>query len=568
MKDCNSIIDYLNSMNNAGANSVNALAESQVTSEYYAQIYIKSTIGEKIVEQLNEEKCAYIITGHAGDGKTSVLVQILKEMRLLADKEKLVEERQYSDLYYVKDMSEITKPNRKVELLKKTLTAPDRNSSAILVSNTGPLLKTFKALIQADKERSGLEYTDADEAEIENALLKQMDENADVHTKIGGYRFRLINAARIDNVSFARKMIDKLTNESLWQPCEECAKRKYCPFKRNIECLSKHKKRMTSFVEYFYRYLYENDSRLTIRQMMAHISYSITGNRSCKDVKANDEKALYKYNFANLFFGYIGERADLSAKQLKAVRLLNEQKPDKRSLREDYTLFVKRAWNEVLPSDVRELLKGASDMANDEARRAVRRFFLFYGKYESEDELRGLIDYIYGADFCAYVDSIMSGDEDYAEELSDLIFETLYRINCGTKPRNNDDLYLTLRRREDGFKNVMVITGKCDREVWTVELEEINSAYSEAKYQIVFKTDDDSMAISYPLIKYMHSITDGKIVSSNNPMLTHGIDKLNAMLYAQAGGARGRNDIRLWINARGEAKIKTLSIKSDGLRIR
>ena len=77
----NKFVDYLNSMNNADSSNENALAESPILSEYYDFIKIERKLGEYIYDYLiKDEKKAIILTGHAGDGKTSILIQILNKM--------------------------------------------------------------------------------------------------------------------------------------------------------------------------------------------------------------------------------------------------------------------------------------------------------------------------------------------------------------------------------------------------------------------------------------------------------------------------------------------------------
>ena len=89
----NEFVNYLNSMNNASSSNINSLAESQVLSNYYHEIQVTRNIGTYISEQIkqNRNEC-FILTGHAGDGKTSILVQVLRELGLL-EKGKKLEDR-------------------------------------------------------------------------------------------------------------------------------------------------------------------------------------------------------------------------------------------------------------------------------------------------------------------------------------------------------------------------------------------------------------------------------------------------------------------------------------------
>ena len=109
----NSFVSYLNSMNNAGSDTAAALAESQVLNEYYSRIKIERKLGRYISDRIRSgEKNVFILTGHAGDGKTSILVQVLSDLGMLAPKEKIEVEKDYDKdgikLYSVKDMSELS----------------------------------------------------------------------------------------------------------------------------------------------------------------------------------------------------------------------------------------------------------------------------------------------------------------------------------------------------------------------------------------------------------------------------------------------------------------------------
>lgn len=92
----NDFINYLNSTNNVGGNSTGSLAETQVKSSYYDSVKVDRKLGAYItdcVESGNHK--AFILTGHAGDGKTSILVQVLKSLGRLQDREGLFVQKEY-----------------------------------------------------------------------------------------------------------------------------------------------------------------------------------------------------------------------------------------------------------------------------------------------------------------------------------------------------------------------------------------------------------------------------------------------------------------------------------------
>ncbi len=110
----NSFVDYLNSMNNASSDTIAALAESQVHSPFFRKIQIGRNLGKYLADRISSgEHLAVVLTGHAGDGKTSILIQILQDLGFLDENSSLEPEKEYYNvgdgisLYAVKDMSEL-----------------------------------------------------------------------------------------------------------------------------------------------------------------------------------------------------------------------------------------------------------------------------------------------------------------------------------------------------------------------------------------------------------------------------------------------------------------------------
>ena len=180
----NGFVDYLNSTNNVGGNSTGSLAESQVKSEYYDKVKVERRIGNYITDSIiSNNHRTYILTGHAGDGKTSILVQVLKSLGYIQPGEGLEREKEYSNFFYVKDMSEIAEENQ-VASLRKAIDMPHMGKSGLLISNTGPLIKSFVAMIEEDRKKAGQQLSRIEKIEIQNKLLTQLDKNKDTAISI------------------------------------------------------------------------------------------------------------------------------------------------------------------------------------------------------------------------------------------------------------------------------------------------------------------------------------------------------------------------------------------------
>lgn len=121
----NEFIDYLNSTNHMSGDSTGSLAEKQVKSEFFDKIKVERTLGHTISQSVLEKKNeVFLLTGHAGDGKTSILAQVLTSLGALDKTTGLPEEKDQDSFYYVKDMSEISS-SQQVSALQRVLDAPN-----------------------------------------------------------------------------------------------------------------------------------------------------------------------------------------------------------------------------------------------------------------------------------------------------------------------------------------------------------------------------------------------------------------------------------------------------------
>lgn len=341
----NSFVDYLNSMNNASGDTIAALAESQVSSPYFKKIQIERNLGKYLSERIRSgEKIAVVLTGHAGDGKTGILVQVLQNLGFLDENSSLEPEKEYDNgiikLYAVKDMSELSEDNQ-IAFCRKALYSPRSEKSSIIISNTGPLLKCLELIREEQCKAQGIAFDESEKIRLQADLLEQLDKNNNELIHIGDCHFLMINMARVDNVNFAREILNKLIQAELWRSCENCPKCGKCPIYFNVVQIRKYQNRVISAVEAFYRYLYENDKRMTIRQILSQLSFALTGNLTCSDIKVSyKDSARFKYLFSNLFFGYKGIEEIDNADQIQGIAYARELKLDAKGLDADYNLFV------------------------------------------------------------------------------------------------------------------------------------------------------------------------------------------------------------------------------------
>ncbi|MDQ2087092.1 hypothetical protein RBH29_11715 [Herbivorax sp. ANBcel31] len=545
MSTINSFVYYLNSMNNANSSSENALAESQILTEYYDKIRIDRRLGEYIYQLLFDDKpSAVILTGHAGDGKTSVLVQILNQLGYF-DVKKPLKEREYVNdrLFYVKDMSELSSEVQGI-VLEEFLLAPSKNFSSILISNTGPLINTFKRILKDNNKDE--EEIDNFEMKILDLLDKSDDDFGSIDIKGEDCKFRIINMAQIENTYFVKEIIEKILNEELWEKCQECNVKEYCPIYFNYKTMDKNRDRIISFIERLYLWFFENQSRLTIRQMLSHISFSITGNLNCNEVHSkfeNSREGIFDYAFSNLFFGYKGYKFIKNSNNIKAIRELRKLNLDEIALVEDYNLFVKEEFD-IFDNETQDLLETtlknnieALSIENEgsvKLRRSFRRFYILLSNLEEEFEF--LISQVFSDTFNMYFDLKKKKSLNYniKAKLKDIIFEALYKIYLGIHPIDSDKLYLTLKKNYDDTQNVQLILGELSKTDIDILQKQIPDMITESgkSYEtfIKFGSNVPLYKLDLQTLDYFNKIREGAIFTSLNPSFTFGLMKLKTNL--------------------------------------
>ncbi|MGG7209716.1 hypothetical protein [Clostridium baratii] len=570
-------VEYLNSMNNVDGNTTGSLAEKQVVNKFYNKIHVKRKLGSFIKRSIEcGENKIFFITGHAGDGKTSILAQILKELNLVVDKKlkevELVENDKYK-VFYIKDMSELEE-SRQEELIKKALSIPNENGTSIVISNTGPLINTMKKI----------------NPDLESEVIEQLDNNEGEEIKVGDKLVTIINLARIDNVDFIDEILDKLIDDELWKGCENCGKDDICHISFNRKLIREYKSRITKFIKSYYRWLYENDQRLTIRQMVAHLTYMITANKSCEQLK-NTSNHKYVYNLANNLFGYRGIADEINTNQIEAINKIKTLRLDKISLDEDYQLFVRDDYS-FLPDEIAEMVNSRWTQYEKECRKVdekgtkfnrykaieirkcIRRFFLVFGYYGDEIKSDKVMDEIFGETFTLYKKCILEPKtRDGIREIRDVVFNGLRKLNFdGSDDQNREKLYLTLKRHDGSFQSVMLIIGEIEKRDLEIKAKNIKTRFDDINYKnelYLTKKGEENIKyrLNYQLIEYFNSVLNGAVETKASPMITCGIAKLDSWLNKNFKVNQDEEYNKLELLIKTTSGIKTERLELDNGKI-
>ena len=74
-------ISYLNTLHNYNAQNPNSYGEKNVNHHFFKDVMVKVGLSKFISNSILEnEPHVIVLTGHAGDGKTSIMYQVLSEL--------------------------------------------------------------------------------------------------------------------------------------------------------------------------------------------------------------------------------------------------------------------------------------------------------------------------------------------------------------------------------------------------------------------------------------------------------------------------------------------------------
>jgi hypothetical protein len=178
-------------------------------------------------------------------------------------------------LNIIKDISELSIEDRQKWLQK----AFQDTGSYLIISNTGPLIDSFNEFVKRTKKDPGIE------SKLLKALDQPLSQNSFNQNYIKDFEKDLIilNLTRQDNVIIASRILQKMIQHPAWNKCQECLVEQACPIQLNIRALRERLEYVLERVQWIYQRVNAFDQRLTLRQIVAHLAFSITGNMSCEE---------------------------------------------------------------------------------------------------------------------------------------------------------------------------------------------------------------------------------------------------------------------------------------------
>lgn len=529
----NDYIAYLNSLHNISANGANALAESQALNPHFGELYQPFPLIESLYQALtNIQPRVVLLTGHAGDGKSTIALDIFKRLHNLPVDQPLataLNEREDiailngTRVSIVKDMSELTKKKR----LDWLYQAFNESGNWLIVSNTGPLINSLEDFATQQ---------DPQAIHIESDILKLLDqpyEGGDDLTRHTLNTFSkplvILNMTRLDNVELGAKILSRMINHSGWEQCRGCVAEACCALRANRLALQKSHC-TEDRVRWIYQRLTAYEQRLTLRQMVAHLAFSLTGAMSCQEAKAytgtSAVAGLEKVLFSEGFFGYRSGEPWHAAESLRAVVLLRHLVfggPTSVDFERQLLLTGELA-GMSLPEPLAAIQQRWGQYANESTsvrwRFALRRMFYIFGQ-ETKSSKQFLDTFLQSSklqDFDHWQKSatlLLNTTEQRA--LKRMCLQVLLEIysgfSSGQFQEKQDCLYLTLRRSD------RTIIQPTQLVIAKLNYQDFSLAYDAThRCPVLVYKDTATLFLTLPLLDYIQDRSTGSLGNKLAPI--------------------------------------------------
>lgn len=300
-------VEYLNTLHRFSGKNDNATAEANYHTDFAVDLLVKD---EKLIGSVMEElrqNHRVLLTGFAGDGKTTI-ARIIAGIDLNDPRTVITNWDDGRSLVIIKDLSEL--PEQSGDILWNDLN--DKNIDLLIVSNTG----TFRKRMMLLYERISAAFGNVgSESNLETTLLSGMENvgsNGHGSIRLGmTFSISVFNLVKHDNLEIAFRVFRKILDHPSWNNVTVNEKRSI-PFV-NRELMKANNYQALSRMEMIYKRIYEYGNRMTMRQLIEHFSYSLTGNRHLNNQFTG---ISFKELFFENFFSLKAARAGISGAKL------------------------------------------------------------------------------------------------------------------------------------------------------------------------------------------------------------------------------------------------------------
>ncbi|BFN00568.1 hypothetical protein MOXK02_21260 [Moraxella sp. K02] len=512
-------INYINSLHNLNASGVNALAESQSNSPYFDEIYTPFPVVDtirKLIEGHNNN--IVVLTGHAGDGKSTIAFDILETLQKLdtSYQAKTFKEYEYVDkhnLHVLKDMSELSSDTRSHYLSQ----AFGSKGNWITVSNTGPLLTSVTDAL----ENTNLQGKDnlSKILEILSQDLDILDDAAELERlklDVDGKNLYIINIAKLDNIEIALQIFQKIIENKAWDLITQNYPTH--PITLNRQTIYNHFDEVIDSIRLTYLYLINYERRLTLRQMLAHLASSITMGYTLTD---DIEHTIL---FSDAFFGRVEADIWHKAKNLKLIELLSRLNlGGYTSLEVENIITSHDAFSDIdepLKSIIQGYIQRDNDSYSSKIKSSLRRILFMYGLNAKSKDAKA---HFLGSPSIRKFSNWRLDQESFSDDARSIKKACLTALNLFySSSQDAKNLNITLKRSDSSVFQIAQLR------ICSVPESSFSVDYDAVKNLPFFYVKSNKkirLDLSLPLLDYIDNILANDISDSLNPIYKTQLEK-------------------------------------------
>ena len=556
-------ISYLNSLHNLTPAGANALAESQINTTYFNEIYSEFPIVQHIYNLLTKDKNnIIIITGHAGDGKSTIAFDLIKRLDEKFQQHTF-QKHEYSEKYnlnILKDMSELSLSER-IKWLSKAFNEQD---NWLIVSNTGPLLTSITEYLKS------IDLTQDIESEIFSLLDKEINvydeleslKHLNLSIDIKNKKLFIINIAKLDNIEVALLIFRKIIQHSAWDKLvqdypQHAIIQNYSTIRNNLE-------HVIHSIRLLYLYLLNYEKRLTLRQMLAHFCVSLTGGYQL------DETPTQPIIFSDLFFGYQNNIPWEKAFKIPVINSLHHLNfAGYCSLEIEKMISNHENFTKVDPSLynlIKNFIKKDQDCQTHQFKASLRRLIFIYNLYPST-YTHAQAQFLGSPNIEKYSKWRLDNQKFTSEYTRHIKKMSLQALNLFFSGINEDKfLNITLKRSDSSVFQISQI------KICSFMEKEFIVDYCTNKQQpyLALKKDHKiRLELSLPLLDYIQNIIKGDITESLTPIYKTQLErfKLSLIEYSEIDSEDEITLVRTLASGEVQENIIKISLDSKHNKI-
>jgi len=588
----NLFVNYLNMLHNKEANSEN-LAESLATNPFAGMMHISHPLIEKIETILRGNKKQHVIlTGHAGDGKTTIAVELFKrfnDINLdqpleegLSCREDLSSKNRRVSL--IKDLSEWSLEDRMVlieEMLK------DDDNRFFLISNSGTLIDSF-CEFEGKKGR--------DRINIENDILSKIENTFTDEWLFHDTPFTIINLSMVDNLGVAEQIFKRIINTDRWEACKMKDCQKICPIYHNVELIRQNEKVIRERLFLAYRKMYEYGTRFTLRQLTAHLAYMITSGLNYQDVEKMMQSAtpplMTKFMFFNRFFGDNGKDIDSTAQQLQAVKVIRQEDFGARNcpkwdrhlwMQSKHSVFKLKAIGYTDEfENLRQYgahLKFDNNLPDFQARNQVRRMLYFLHDFDKDDDGIFIKTFLNSLMILNYSSWQIQSDENLSSEVNKIKKQILHiiqehftgvRLPEGVNP--DHDLFITLHRKSKEVRqSAQIVLARFPESDFNLCLCEKDNGVGGIRRELIFEGKkgrvDANLSLGLPFLDYVMMRNFGEVGQNLKTAYVDRLENFKGKLLHQMDSTKEDGTMLIRLLANHTFRRQIFAVRNNVLEV-